>query len=79
MRTGSPRNADFLGQPEKEYTWFAVSGSLPGLTISVTRAARQIVNACVHGEAEVHLGATAKLAALLQGSPRAPSRNSSPN
>jgi len=25
MRTGSPRNADFTGQPEKEYAWFAIS------------------------------------------------------
>src|SRR5256714_7005791 len=67
MRTGSPRNADFLGQAEKEYTWFAVSGSLPGLSINVERAARQIVDACVHGEAEVHLGATSKLGALFHG------------
>src|SRR5256885_5272487 len=67
MRTGSPRNATFKGQAEKEYTWFAVSGSLPGLSINVERAARQIVNACVHGEAEVHLGATSKLGALFHG------------
>lgn len=67
MRTGSPRNAVFTGQNEKEYTWFTLSDSLPGTSISVRRAARQIVNACVYGKSEVHLGVPAKLASILQG------------
>jgi len=65
MRTGSPRNADFKGQHGKEYTWFMVSDSLPGSSISAERAARRIIRACVHGEAEVILGLPAKLAARL--------------
>jgi short-subunit dehydrogenase len=65
MRTGSPRNADFKGQHEKEYAWFMVSDSLPGSSISAQRAARRIVRACVHGEAEVILGLPAKVAARL--------------
>jgi NAD(P)-dependent dehydrogenase (short-subunit alcohol dehydrogenase family) len=67
MRTGSPRNADFAGQSDKEYAWFTISGSLPIATISAKTAARRIINACVHGDSEIHLGITAKLGALVQG------------
>lgn len=35
MCTGSPRNADSVGQHEKEYTWFTVSGSLPASSMNV--------------------------------------------
>jgi short-subunit dehydrogenase len=65
MRTGSPRNADFAGQNEKEYTWFTVSDSLPGVATSSVTAARKIVDACIHGDAELILGVTAKLATML--------------
>ena len=65
MRTGSPRNADFAGQNEKEYTWFTVSDSRPGVAVGSVAAARKIVDACIHGDAELILGATAKLATLL--------------
>ena len=65
MRTGSPRNADFKGQHRKEYTWFAVSDSLPGSSMSARRAARRILSACVHGEAEIILGLPAKVAARV--------------
>jgi NAD(P)-dependent dehydrogenase (short-subunit alcohol dehydrogenase family) len=67
MRTGSPRNALFMGQSEKEYAWFAISDSLPVASISVRRAARRILDACVHGDAEIHLGITAKIGAVVQG------------
>jgi short-subunit dehydrogenase len=65
MRTGSPRNADFAGQNRKEYTWFTVSDSLPGVATGSVSAARKIVDACIHGDAELILGATAKLATML--------------
>ena len=65
MRTGSPRNADFAGQHRKEYAWFSVSDSLPGISIRAESAARKIVDACIHGDAEVILGGTAKLATML--------------
>ena len=45
MRTGSPLNAQFKGQHEAEYVWFKVASSIPGVTISAERAARQILNA----------------------------------
>lgn len=65
MRTGSPRNATFKGQHRAEYTWFSISDSLPLLTISAERAARQILTACKRGEAEIVLSLPAKLAATL--------------
>lgn len=64
MRTGSPRNAIFRGQHRSEYAWFSISDSLPGLSISVERAARRIIEACRRGDAEVLFPLTARLAAL---------------
>jgi short-subunit dehydrogenase len=65
MRTGSPRNADFTGQNEKEYSWFTISDSLPGVSVSAETAAKKIVDACIHGDPELLLGVTAKFAAAL--------------
>lgn len=65
MRTGSPMNADMKGQHEAEYAWFAISSSLPGLSISAERAARQIVDACRHGDAELTISTQARALAML--------------
>lgn len=62
MRTGSPRHAEFKGQHEKEHAWFRISDSLPLLTIGAERAARQVLDACRRGAAEVVLSLPAKLA-----------------
>ncbi|HZQ19883.1 MAG TPA: SDR family NAD(P)-dependent oxidoreductase [Terriglobales bacterium] len=62
MRTGSPRNVDFKGKHRAEYTWFLVSDSTPGLTISADGAARKIVAACEYGKAELIITLPAKLA-----------------
>jgi len=67
MRTGSPRNATFKGDHEREYAWFAIADSLPLLSMSSARAARRIVRALEHGEAHVVLGLPARLAALAHG------------
>jgi NAD(P)-dependent dehydrogenase (short-subunit alcohol dehydrogenase family) len=67
MRTGSPRNALFKGQNEAEYAWFSVSDALPIVSISATRAARQIVDACVRRQSELVLSLPAKLGVLLHG------------
>jgi NAD(P)-dependent dehydrogenase (short-subunit alcohol dehydrogenase family) len=61
MRTGSPLNADFKGQHEREYTWFAVSDSLPGITVSAERAARDIIDACRYGDPELTISLVARL------------------
>jgi NAD(P)-dependent dehydrogenase (short-subunit alcohol dehydrogenase family) len=67
MRTGSPRNASFKGRHRAEYAWFSIADSLPGVSMDVDRAARQIVRACRDGVAEVVLSPPAKLAATLHG------------
>ncbi|MEW6273077.1 MAG: SDR family NAD(P)-dependent oxidoreductase, partial [Thermodesulfobacteriota bacterium] len=66
MRTGSPVRADFKGQHRKEYAWFSIGDSLPLLTTSAERAARQIVRACRRGDAEVVLTIPARIADLAQ-------------
>jgi NAD(P)-dependent dehydrogenase (short-subunit alcohol dehydrogenase family) len=65
MRTGSPRNAVFRGRHRSEYAWFSISDALPGLSISVERAARRIVDACRRGDAEVLFPLTARAAAIV--------------
>lgn len=52
MRTGSPRNANFKGKHRQEYTWFSISDSLPGLSMSADMAASQIIEACQKGLGE---------------------------
>ncbi|MGI8765911.1 MAG: SDR family NAD(P)-dependent oxidoreductase [Gemmatimonadaceae bacterium] len=59
MRTGSPRHGEFRGKLEEEYAWFTAADSLPGLSIDATRAARMVVDACVHGDAELIMPASA--------------------
>ncbi len=65
MRTGSPRNASFKGKHHAEHTWFSLSDSLPGISMSVDRAARQIVNACQHGDSSLIVSVPAKVAIKL--------------
>jgi NAD(P)-dependent dehydrogenase (short-subunit alcohol dehydrogenase family) len=67
IRTGSPMNADFKGRHRAEYSWFSISDSLPMLTTSANRAARQIIGALKRGDAEVVLTIPAKLATILHG------------
>ena len=65
MNTGSPRNAGFKGKHQAEYAWFSISDALPGLSMSAATAARRIVDAAVHGDAEVTIGLPAKIGATL--------------
>ena len=53
MRTGSHRNAQFKGDAEREYRWFSLAASLPGVSIAAHRAARKIVQAIDEGREEV--------------------------
>lgn len=66
MRIGSPVNAAFKGQRGQEYAWFAIASSLPVVTISAERAARQILLACRRGDAELVITVQAKLALLAR-------------
>jgi NAD(P)-dependent dehydrogenase (short-subunit alcohol dehydrogenase family) len=67
MRTGSPRNATFKGQHKLEYAWFAISDSLPVTSVSAENAARQIVEACRKGQAELVISVPAKIAVIFHG------------
>ena len=64
MRTGGPWNADMKGRHEAEYAWFAISDSTPGLSMSAERAARQIIEACRFGDAELVLTLPAQAAVV---------------
>jgi short-subunit dehydrogenase len=65
MRTGSIVNALIKGQHRAEYTAFALSDSLPGSSVNAERAARQIIEACRHGDARLTISAAAKIVATL--------------
>jgi hypothetical protein len=67
MRTGSHLNAQFKGKHEKEYGWFALSGTNPLFSISVERAARQIVNATRRKQPELAISWQAELMARAHG------------
>lgn len=67
MRTGSARNVQVKGQHEKEYAWFATADVLPLLSMSARRAARRILDAACHGQAELVMPWTASLAAKFHG------------
>jgi short-subunit dehydrogenase len=67
MRTGSHLNAEFKGQNHKEFRWLSLGATLPMSSISAEAAARQIVDAIKHGDAEVILSWQAKLLAAVQG------------
>jgi short-subunit dehydrogenase len=67
MRTGSYFNAMFKGDQAKEASWFALSASLPLISMNAERAARQIVRAIKRGDAETILTLPASLAARFHG------------
>jgi short-subunit dehydrogenase len=62
MRTGSHLRAYFTGDAEREYQWFSLGASLPGISTAAAHAARKIVRATVHGDAEVTITPQAWLA-----------------
>ena len=64
MRTGSPFNAWFKGRHREEFAWFAVSDSIPGVTIDAARAAGQVIDACRHGDGELVITWPARLAII---------------
>ena len=65
MRTGSPVNAFFRGDVEKEFAWFSLGDATPISAMSARRAARRIVDAMRHGEAEVTLSWQATVLRLV--------------
>jgi NAD(P)-dependent dehydrogenase (short-subunit alcohol dehydrogenase family) len=67
MRTGSHLNAVFNGAEEGEAAWFSLAASLPGISMSAERAARQIVTAAERGTPERILSLPANLLAHFHG------------
>ena len=67
MRTGSPRNAQFKGKHRAEYAWFSIADSTPVLSTSAENAARKIVDACRHGDAELIFPVLTRLAVSFDG------------
>lgn len=65
MRTGSHVHALFKGKRSEEYFWFALSDSLPVITVSANDAAKQILAACRRGDAELVIGAPYRIATRL--------------
>lgn len=67
LRTGGHLQAEFAGDHEKEYRWFALGDTIPGASMQVSRAARQIVNALIARKREVALTVSARAAARVFG------------
>lgn len=68
MRTGSQVNAVVKGDKNKEeYTLFALIDTLPGSSISVQRAAKQVVRATKRGDTELTITVPAQILARLHG------------
>lgn len=67
LRTGSQHNALFKGQHRQEYAWFSISDSLPFVSLSAERAARQIIAALRRGDAEIILSLPAQVATRFHG------------
>lgn len=65
MRTGSHLKAGFKGEHRKEFRWFSISASAPVLAMSAERAARQIIEACRVGRAQLTLSWPARAAVRL--------------
>lgn len=64
MRTGSHVNAQFRGNHEAEFAWFAAGNAAPGLSMKVERAAAKILNACRRGQPELTLTLAARAAVM---------------
>lgn len=67
MRTGSHVNALFKGQHKKEFALFSIANASPALSVSSERAARQIIEACRYGAAQLVIGPQARLGRLANG------------
>ena len=64
IRTGGHAHAHFKGDHQAEYTWFALSDTIPGISSSAESAARALWRAVLDGDPEVVVGWNAKLAVL---------------
>lgn len=62
MRTGSSRHAYFKGKHRLEHAWFSISDALPLVSMNAEKAAREILDACGAGKADLILTIPAQVA-----------------
>ena len=67
MRTGSHVQASFVGDQAKEYRWFSLAATTPGIAASTRHAANRIYDAVLEGRTEITITPQAWLAARLTG------------
>lgn len=67
MRTGGHTHALFKGNQEAEFTWFALSDSLPFVSNSAETVAKRFLRGICNGDAEVRVGLKTYIGAVLQG------------
>jgi short-subunit dehydrogenase len=65
MRTGSHLNALFCGDAAREFRWFSLLASLPGISVSARHAAKRIVRAVSRRESEIAISPQAAWVARL--------------
>ena len=65
LRTGSPVHALFVGDREREFRWFNLGASLPGVSRDAYAAAGRILRATETGETEFSITPQAALAARV--------------
>jgi short-subunit dehydrogenase len=65
MRTGSPIQAVFKGDHEKEFAWFEAVDNMPLLSMSADLAAKSILEAVASGKSELILSVPAKARMLM--------------
>lgn len=61
MRTGSHVNAQFKGDHDAEFGWFAGASGLPLISMKAERAARKVVAACRRGQSSLTLTFAARI------------------
>jgi NAD(P)-dependent dehydrogenase (short-subunit alcohol dehydrogenase family) len=71
MRTGSHVNAQFKGEHDAEFAWFASASGMPLISMNAERAGRKILAACRRGQSSLTLTFAARLA--IAGNALAPS------
>lgn len=65
MRTGSHLNAFFSGDAPREYRWFSLLASLPGISVAAQAAAQRIVRAVLAKESDIAISSQAIIATRL--------------
>ncbi len=67
IRTGGAAHAVFKGDQPAEYRWFTSTSSAPVASMATDEAARRILDAAAHGDAELVMPASAWLQAKVHG------------